>query len=92
MPQIRVLLPRSLRSYWDAPGEVALDAETVALALQALGAAHPGLASRILDEQGALRPYVHVFVNEQAVESAALAEARLRAGDVVRVLPSVAGG
>lgn len=92
MPAIRVLLPRSLRTYWDAPGVVEIDAETVGLARHALGAKHPGLAARILDEQGELRPYVHVFVNEWAVDPSGLAGVQLRAGDVVRVLPSVAGG
>jgi sulfur-carrier protein len=91
LPAVRVLLPKSLRAYWDGDASVELDAATVADALAALGERYPGLAARILDDQGRLREFVHVFVNRDAVRTDALGRP-LRAGDVVHILPSVAGG
>jgi len=89
---VRVLLPRSLRMYWSGPADVEVEAQSVEDAIREIARKDAGLAARIVDEQGALRPYVHVFVNEDAVASSALASTRLRAGDVVHILPSVAGG
>jgi sulfur-carrier protein len=91
LPPVRVLLPKSLRAYWDGDASVELDARDVGAALAELGRRYPGLAARILDDQGRLREFVHVFVNRDAVRSDGLAR-ELRAGDVVHILPSVAGG
>jgi len=44
-----------------------------------------------VDEAGRRRPYVNVFVNEEIVMGS-LPEAKLKAGDTVHILPSVAGG
>lgn len=86
-----MLLPKSLRAYWDGDASVEVEAGSVAEALAALGRRYPGLAARILDDQGRLREFVHVFVNRDAVPTGALGR-ELRAGDVVHILPSVAGG
>jgi molybdopterin converting factor small subunit len=91
LPAVRVLLPKSLRAYWQGPPSVDIEAESVLDALSELGRRYPGLAARILDDQGRLREFVHVFVNRDAVPTEALGRA-LRAGDVVHILPSVAGG
>ena len=65
---------------------------TVAEVLDAVGATWPQLARRLRDETGALRPFVNVYVGQDDVRwSQGLATA-VRAGDVVLVLPSVAGG
>lgn len=89
---VKVLLPRSLRAYWGGDAEVAVDAETVAAAVRALGAKHPGLAARILDERGRPRTHVHLFVNQEAVHQRDLDGVRLREGDTLHVLPAVSGG
>lgn len=84
-------LPRSLRAYWDAGSEATVEARTVSDAINALSRQHPGLTQRIVDDQGRLREFVHVFVNQDAVTKSELNRA-LKTGDVIHVLPSVAGG
>jgi molybdopterin converting factor small subunit len=69
-----------------------LDAETLADALTTLGARFPGLAARILDDQGRVRRHVLVFVNEESVSHRAPGDVPLRDGDAVRILPAVSGG
>lgn len=65
---------------------------TVADLLDAVGASWPRLDRRLRDETGQLRPYVNVYVGQDDVRwSDGLATA-VRPGDVVLVLPSVAGG
>lgn len=92
-PRVRVLLPRSLQTYW-AGVAAALDVEgaTLAAALEALSARHPGVGERIVDEQGRIRRHVLVFVNDASVAHLAPASVALKDGDTVRVLPAVSGG
>jgi sulfur-carrier protein len=65
---------------------------TVADLLDAVGATWPLLDRRLRDETGVLRPFVNVYVGQDDVRwSQGLATA-VRPGDIVLVLPSVAGG
>ena len=88
---ILVIIPPALRSYTDWQDEVVLEASDVAAVLRALDAAFPGIRDRVVDEAGRRRPYVNVFVNEELL-LAAFADTKVKPGDVVHILPSVAGG
>ena len=84
MGRVRVKIPASLRQYWGGGPEMVVEAGTVREALGALGP----LSTRVLDDAGAVRRHVHVFVNL----AAAPLDARLADGDVVHILPAVSGG
>ena len=86
-----VRIPPALRSYTDGQDEVVLEATDVAAMLRALEASFPGIRDRVVDEAGRRRPYVNVFVNEELIR-ASFPESKLNPGDVVHILPSVAGG
>jgi len=88
---VTVRIPPALRSYTDGQDEVVLEADDVESLLRALDRAFPGIRDRVVDEAGRRRQYVNIFVNEELLWSS-LPEARLRRGDVVHILPSVAGG
>lgn len=67
---------------------VEVDGPTVALVLGALERDRPALAGWILDERGAIRRHVNVFVDG----SLATAETAVGAGSRVHVLPAITGG
>ncbi|WP_159944846.1 MULTISPECIES: MoaD/ThiS family protein [unclassified Nocardiopsis] len=93
--RVTVHLPGQLRAEADGAAHVPLEvAGGTALAgvLDALVARHPGLDRRIRDEQGRLRRYVNVFVDEDECRTVGGLSAPVRDGADVRVLPSVAGG
>lgn len=52
----------------------------------------PGIGQRILTDQGQIRSYVNVFVNKDNAKDADGVRTELKTGDVVYVVPSVAGG
>jgi molybdopterin converting factor small subunit len=83
-----VHLPATLRALIDGRGEVDVSAADVAGLVAELETRYPGLAGRVTDEQGSLRPHVKIFVNG---ESAGLEEP-LRDADEVRILPAISGG
>ena len=65
---------------------------TLAEVLAKLAADFPGLAYRILDDQGRLRRFVNAYVNDDLVSDLEPEDVRFREGDTVHILPSVAGG
>ncbi|HEY6795813.1 MAG TPA: ubiquitin-like small modifier protein 1 [Kineosporiaceae bacterium] len=67
-------------------------AATVGDLLDAVGSRWPRLGRRLRDETGQLRPYVNVYVGAEDVRWTQGLATAVRPGDVVLVLPSVAGG
>ncbi len=90
--RVQVVLPRALREYSHGKETVNLNAATLAEIVAQLNARFPGLGYRLLDDQGRMRRYVLVFVNDESVAHLAPEDVPLRDGDVVHILPSVAGG
>ena len=87
-----VRLPSQLRSMAGGAGEVPVDAGTVREAILAVDAEYPGLAGRILDDRGALRRFVNVFVADEDVRFLNGLDTVLESGQTVSLVPAVAGG
>jgi molybdopterin converting factor small subunit len=87
-----VRLPSQLRSLVGGAGEVPVDANTVRDAIIAVDEAYPGIALRVLDDRGALRRFVNVFVADEDVRFLDGLDTRLEAGQTVSLVPAVAGG
>ena len=88
---IEVRIPTILRTY--TAGEKAVSGEGASLAalIDDLEANHPGIKERLIDD-GDLRRFVNVYVNDEDVRFIGGLEAELSDGDQVVVLPAVAGG
>ena len=83
-----IVLPRSLVALFPgAERRIALDADTVAGAIDSLDARWPGMRDRLRDEIG-LRPHINVFVDGER----ATLEAAVGAESVVHAIPAVSGG
>lgn len=52
----------------------------------------PQIHDRILDEHDRMRPYVNVFLNEENIRDLQQGKTKVKDGDEVYILPSVAGG
>jgi sulfur-carrier protein len=65
---------------------------TVAVLLDVMGRAHPGVRQRVLDELGALRPHVNVFVNGESIRHLDGLATPVRDGDELWIIPAVSGG
>ena len=89
---ITVMIPAPLRKYTGGADEVTADGATLADVIQHLGSAHDGLTDRIVDETGEVRRFINVFVNEEDVRFLDGSATALRDGDVVSLIPAVAGG
>jgi len=92
---ITVRLPSALRA--DSGGVAAVelpahDGATLGDVLRALFEAHPLLRRRVLDDAGEVRRFVNIYVGDDEVGHAVGLGAAVRDGQVVHILPSVAGG
>ena len=95
MTRVVVKLPAVLAEHADGRRtvEVAVPADgTVGQVLDALTADRPRLAWRIRDETGVVRRHVNVFVGDEDVRATGGLGTPVADGDVVTLLPSVAGG
>lgn len=88
---IEVRIPTILRSYTGGEKLVAAKGDTLADLIDNLEADHAGLKGRLV-ENGTLRRFVNIYVNDEDVRFLGGLEAELSDGDSVTVLPAVAGG
>ena len=86
---MKVFLPTPLADYTRHAREVEADGATLAELFADLDRRYPGLRFRVIDEQGALRPHIKVFVNR--VQERSLA-AVLAPSDEVLVVAALSGG
>ena len=87
-----VRLPSQLRSLVGGAGEVPVEAATVREAIDAIDAAFPGIALRVLDDRGVLRRFVNVFVADEDIRFLEGLDTPLAEGQTVSLIPAVAGG
>ena len=83
-----------LRTFAGGAREVRLDVpgRTVGDALRALAERHPGVCSRVLDEQGSVRRHVNVFVGDLSIRESGGLATELRDGCSISLLAAVSGG
>ena len=89
---VKVQIPGPLRPLTAGAAEVQVDATTVAALVEALQERHAGFRERLLDPSGKLRSYVRIFVNGEDVRSLQAEATVLSEGDVVAIVPAIAGG
>ena len=89
---VTVRIPTQLRQLSGGAGELSLDGATVGEVLKALDAAHPGFGERLFDDEGKLRRFVNVFVDDEDIRFLDGTDTAVNAGQTVSIVPAVAGG
>lgn len=90
--KVKVQIPTPLRQYAGNQQEIVVEAPTVRAALDALTARYSQLKRHLYDANGALRNFVNIYVNEEDIRFLQQGETRLKEGDSLIIVPSVAGG
>jgi len=89
---IAVKVPTILRTYTGGESTVSVTGATVADALSDLDAQYPGIGARVLDDQGNLRRFVNVYINDDDVRFLQNLETPTPEGSSISIIPAVAGG
>jgi sulfur-carrier protein len=88
---VSVKIPTQLREATGGEAQATVDGATVGEALDSLYERYGELRSRIA-EDGGLRRFVNVYVGEEDIRFLDYLDTRVADGDVITILPAVAGG
>jgi len=92
MPKTTVKIPTPLRSFAGGAAELSLEGSTVGAVLGELAGAHPALKRHLFTPEGRLRSFVTIYLNDEDIRSLEREATSLKDGDVVSIVPAVAGG
>lgn len=92
MSQVTIHIPAPLRFYTDGSDQVRVQGSTVGEVLAALNAIHPGIRDRILTPAGEPRQFVNFYLGSQNVRMLQGLLTTVKDGDVLSIIPAVAGG
>jgi MoaD family protein len=89
---VTVKLPTILRKHAGGEARVGADGATLAEVLDDLESRYPGITKNVISEDGGLHRFINVYVNDEDVRYLGSLETTVAEGDVVSILPAVAGG
>ena len=89
---VTVRLPGALRDATGGQTKLEARAGTLADVISDIDRRHPGFRSRVLDERGAIRTYVNVYIGDDDARTKGGIGAAVPDGSEVMVIPAMAGG
>ena len=89
---VTVRIPTPLQRLTNGQGEVTCEGKSVTELLANLERSYPGIKERICDQDGKLRRFVNVFVNEEDIRFLQGDQTAVKDGDEVSIIPAIAGG
>ena len=90
-PEIDIRIPTILRPYTGGEKSVQASGSTLAELVADLDRRFPGMGERLLEE-GKLRRFINVYLNDEDVRFIGSLDALISSGDNLTILPAVAGG
>jgi adenylyltransferase/sulfurtransferase len=87
-----IIIPGALRQYTDNKDQLEINGHSVAEVLRELTGQYPALEKHLFAEGGELRNFVNIFINEDDIRSRQHIDTQIQEGDVISIVPSVAGG
>lgn len=89
---VKVIIPTPLRQYAEKRESVDLEAKTVGEALSSLTSQFDTLKKHLYSDDGRLRSFVNVYVNDEDIRYLQREKTAVQQGDTISIVPSIAGG
>jgi sulfur-carrier protein len=89
---VEVKIPMILRQHTGGEARVTGAGSTLREVLSDLDSNHPGILKRVVADDGSLHRFVNVYLNDEDVRYLGALETGVKDGDVISILPAVAGG
>lgn len=89
---VKVIIPTPLRAYAGKQASVEVQAATVGEALSGLTSKFGDLKKHLYTDEGKLRSFVNVYVNDEDIRYLQKDQTQVREGDTISIVPSIAGG
>ena len=88
----KVRIPTPLRKLTDDQESIEIESNTIGGAIDELEGKFPGIKERLVDEDGEIRRFVNVYVNEEDIRFLENQDTPLKEGDDISIIPAIAGG
>ena len=88
----KVRIPTPLRKLTNNEELVEVNAATIGDVIVELQTRYPGIKDRLIDETGAIRRFVNVYVNEEDIRFLQNQQTAIKDGDEISIIPAIAGG
>ena len=89
---VTIEIPTAFRRFTDGSPKLDCTAATVAEALNILTSQYPGLSRHVRDDQGQIRQFLNIYLNDEDIRFLGGEECAVKEGDKVLLVPSIAGG
>ena len=89
---VEVRVPTVLRKHTRGERVVEVDGSTIAGLIESLDQRFPGMKGELLGEDGQIRQFVNIYLNDEDIRYLERLDTQLSDGDRVAILPAVAGG
>ena len=89
---VKVMIPTPLRRFVGDKASVEIEGDNIGKVLAHLTETHSGLRKHLFNDQGAMRNYVNLYLNDEDVRFLQKEQTPVKAGDVLSIVPSIAGG
>jgi molybdopterin synthase sulfur carrier subunit len=89
---VLVRIPTPLRMVTKGQGELKTEAASIQELIDRLDQAYAGIKARLCEEDGNIRRFINVYVNEEDIRFLQGPATPLKAGDEVSIVPAIAGG
>ncbi|MEX2430816.1 MAG: ubiquitin-like small modifier protein 1 [Dehalococcoidia bacterium] len=89
---VTVRIPGPLRRVTNGADKVQVDGVDLGALITSLETQYPGMKERLLDENGELRYFVNLYLNNEDVRFLQGLQTAVKPGDEVSIVPAVAGG
>ena len=89
---VTVTVPTQLRTLTGGQSEVQADGSTIAEVIRTVDQEYPGFAGRVLDDSGAIRRFVNVYLNSEDVRFLKGIDSEVPQSASISIIPAVAGG
>lgn len=90
--EISVRIPTPLKSLTNGQTEISVEGSTVSEVIENLDKAYNGIKERICDEQGNLRRFVNLYLNDEDIRFLKDLDTEVTGGDGLSIVPAIAGG
>ncbi|MBI4214309.1 MAG: MoaD family protein [Chloroflexi bacterium] len=89
---VEIQVPTVLRPHTGGERVVHVEGDTVSAAIASLESRFPGLRTELLNDDGQVRQFVNIYVNDEDIRYLNRLDTKLADGDRMAILPAVAGG
>lgn len=89
---VKVLIPTPLRNLTQNEAEVSAEGATISELIDYLGKTYAGLKDRLCDDNGKIRRFVNIYLNEEDIRFLQGEATAVKSGDQISIVPAIAGG